>query len=408
MTETRPRRAPRAARLLTCTLWLAAAASGASAQDVELYERPDFGGTRLTMNAATPDLARYGAGSSVSSVVVTRGQWEFCTQPQFRGACVTVGPGRYARLPPALNDNLASLRRVGEGPSRPDARPDPRPDAQGRPGIVLYAGDFSGRELRLSEAVTNLAVPAFNDTATTIDVLAGTWDLCSDGGFAGQCLRFQPGRYALPPALRDRLSSLRPVQAQRPPEGHGGPGDPAGPGRPWAGAKAAIVFHENRDFSGRELPLATAAARLGAMGFNDRASAVEIVRGRWQLCRDVDFQGGCVVFGPGRYVLDGRLQDAVSSARPVWGRDDRPLQAAGAVTLHDSINLRGRSLFVDSELRDLRDQRFNDRTVAIEVHGGRWELCNRGDYRGACVVFGPGWHRLPEELVRQVSSLRPR
>ncbi len=202
MTENRPRCTPRAARLLAWTLSLAAAASGASAQDVELYERPDFGGTRLTMNSPTPDLAPYGAGSSVSSVVVTRGQWEFCTQPQFRGVCVTVGPGRYARLPPALNDNLASLRPATGGPSRPDPRPDLRPDSQGRPGIVLYAGEFSGPELRLSDTVTDLSERAFNDTATTVIVLSGTWDLCSDGGFRGQCLRFQPGRHALPPALR--------------------------------------------------------------------------------------------------------------------------------------------------------------------------------------------------------------
>lgn len=71
----------------------------ALAQDVELYDQPDFRGVRLTLSAATPDLGAYGVGGRVASVVVKRGQWEFCTQPQFGGACISVGPGRYGQLP---------------------------------------------------------------------------------------------------------------------------------------------------------------------------------------------------------------------------------------------------------------------------------------------------------------------
>ncbi|MFN0187035.1 MAG: beta/gamma crystallin-related protein [Aquabacterium sp.] len=406
--------AVRLARSLIPVLALLAA-PWAAAQDVELYDQPDFRGMRLTLSAATGDLSTYGLGARVSSVVITRGQWEFCTQPQYRGACITVGPGRYNRLPPALNDNLASLRPAGGtvgGPVSPPPRPDPRPDPYGQATIVLYAGEYSGPELRLFDAVNDLRSQGFNDTATTVDVLRGTWDLCSDGGFSGECLRFQPGRYALPPALRDRLSSLRPVQAQRPPDRPVDPVVPGRPdgghGRPWPNASPAIVFYENRDFNGRQMPLNGATPSFNALDFNDRASSVEIFRGRWQLCRHADFGGECVVFGPGRHVLDGRLHDAVSSARPVWGRDDRGLPSIGAVTLHDQLDLRGRHLFVEGEVRNLRDQSFNDCAVAIEVHGGQWELCNSSDHRGRCLVFGPGWHRLPDGLAGELSSLRPR
>lgn len=415
-----PAAAAWARTLAQAALLLAATTPWAAAQDVELYDRPDFGGMRLTLNAATADLATYGLGARVSSVIVTRGQWEFCTQPQFRGACITVGPGRYNHLPPALNDNLASLRPAGgspPGPGRPEPRPDPRPDP--RPGphgaaIVLYAGSFSGPELVLTDTVTDLRSQGFNDSATTIDVRAGTWELCSDGGFGGDCVRFAPGRHVLPPSLRDRLSSLRPAQGLRPPVAPQPPyppyppGHPDGHGRPWPQATPAIVFHEHRDFNGRQLPLAGPAANFNSSGFNDRASSVEIFRGRWQLCRHADFGGDCVVFGPGRHVLDGRLQDAVSSARPVWGRDDRHQLADGALTLHDSLDLRGRSLFVDGPVRNLRDLGFNDRALAIEVHAGRWELCSSSDLRGRCEVFGPGWHRLPDGLAAELSSLRPR
>ena len=50
----------------------------------------------------------------------------------------------------------------------------------------------------------------------------------------------------------------------------------------------------------------------------------------------------------------------------------------------------------------------NDRTLVVEVHAGRWQLCSSSDFRGRCVEFGPGWHRLPEGLAGELSSLRPR
>jgi hypothetical protein len=387
----------------------------ASAADIELYDRPDFGGTRLTLDSAAADLGPYGLGGRVSSVVVVRGQWEFCTQPQWRGACVTVGPGRYGRLPPALNDNLASLRPAAVRPVEPTRPPEPRPQRPRPPepmpkaGIVLYGGTFGGSELRVLEAVPNLARKGFNDTANSIDVFGGVWELCSDGGFSGQCLQFPPGRHVLPPALRDRLSSVRPVTGpivQERPDRPGRPDDHHG--LPWQGVRPAIVFFEHRDGSGRELPLMTATPSLGEAGFNDRASSVEVFRGRWQLCRHANYEGECIVLGPGRHNLDGRMNDEVSSARPLFGRDERPIDRQGAVTLYDQLDLRGRSFFADEEVRNLRDERFNDRAVAIEVHGGRWELCSAANFRERCLTFGPGWHRLPDGLAGEVSSLRPR
>ena len=410
--------AARLLRLLACALALFGAAAGAAAQDVELYDRPDFGGMRLTLDAAEGDLGRYGLGARVSSVVVTRGQWEFCTQPQFRGACVTVGPGRYGRLPAALNDSLASLRPAGGRPQRPSEPPTPtRPDVAGPGAIVLYAGDFAGPELRLFDSVTDLRSRAFNDSAVTIEVLAGQWELCSDGGFGGQCQRFGHGRHALPPTLSYRLSSLRllggadrpdrPGRPDRPDRPHG-PGAPDGPGRPWSGATPAIVLHEHEGFSGRQLPLVGPAPDFRELGFNDRASSIEVFRGRWQLCKHIRFEGECATFGPGRYALGGPLQDSISSARPLFGRQDRQLGSDGGVTLHAALDLRGPALFVDGAIRDLRDHDFNDRTVAIEVHAGQWELCSQSGHRGRCLGFGPGWHRLPEGLAGDLSSLRPR
>lgn len=390
----------------TLVLTLALGAGTVGAQEVELYGRPGFQGSRLTLDQATPDLGAYGLAARASSLVVHRGSWEFCTQPGYRGACVTLSPGRYERLPAGLNDALMSLRPARhDGQTRP-APPPPMSGGYGQPLVVLYSGDFGGPELPVNEAVSDLRSRSFNDSAAAIDVRYGQWELCSDGGYAGECLRFGPGRHWLPPALRDRLSSLRPLGyaslLPAPPQPGWG-----GPHRPWPEASPSIVFHEHANFTGRQLPLVAAAPNFVSLDFNDRASAVEVFRGRWQLCRHIDFQGECVVVGPGRYALGAPMADAVSSARPLSGRGDQPLGMAGAVTLHDQADLRGRTVVVDGPMPNLRDLGFNDRTVAVEVHGGRWELCSRGDFRGQCITLGPGWHRLPPGLALELSSLRP-
>jgi len=372
----------------------------AAQQDVELYDQGDFRGNRLTLSEAAPDLAAYGVGGRVGSVVVNRGQWEFCTQPRFGGACVTVGPGRYAQLPPALRGNVASLRPGGKGPAPVPPRPG-TPD-RGPATATLFNEQFGGERLTVGEAVADLRQHNFNDAAVSVQISGGAdWELCSDGGFGGQCLRFAPGRHVLPPSLWGRVSSLRPA-------GGSTPATPVTPTTPITpSGSAAVVLFEHR-FAGRTLELGAAVANLSEQRFNDIASSIEVRRGRWQLCAHADFGAPCQVLAPGRHALGPELDDRVSSLRPVFGARDEPVPAGGAVTLHESSDLGGRQLLVGEAVANLRDRGFNDRARSVEVHGGRWELCGDADYRGPCQLFGPGLHALPAALAGRVSSLRPR
>ncbi|MCU0920136.1 MAG: beta/gamma crystallin family protein [Burkholderiaceae bacterium] len=80
--------------------------------------------------------------------------------------------------------------------------------------IILYEHeDFKGRSIRGTDVVKNLRDSDFNDKASSIKVLTGTWEICSDANFRGDCQVLEPGQYR---ALRDmgmndRLSSLRRV-----------------------------------------------------------------------------------------------------------------------------------------------------------------------------------------------------
>lgn len=393
--------APRAAACLV----LAAALSQASmAQDLELYDQPEFRGVKLTLDSGVPDLASFGLGDRVASVVVRRGQWEFCTGPQFSGACITVGPGRYGQLPPALRGTLSSLRLAG-APALPGERP--RPVAGGtvagapaRTSVVLYSGEFGGRQVEIAAATTDLRDVGFNDQAGSVDILAGTWDLCTDGAYGGACLTLAPGRYVLPPDYVGQISSLRPQPGSLAPAM---PGRLSPPARP-----AAVVLHENSGLRGRQLAVDSSQSRLDAQGFNDKASSLEITRGRWQLCEHADFQGRCIVLGPGRHELGATMQDSLSSLRPVFGHDDRPLPAAGGVTLHETGDFGGRSLLRTEATHNFGDIGFNDRARSIDVHAGRWEFCSDAQFSGRCETFPPGRHVLSRELAGRVSSMRPR
>ncbi len=294
----------------------------AQTPDVELYDQPQFAGVRLTLSNDTPNLSAYGIGGRVMSVVVRRGQWEFCTQAQFGGACITVGPGRYAELPGALRGTVMSMRLVGQ-PS--GVRPFP-------------------------------PVP--------------------------------PAPPMAPPAP---LPPPPPVYPGRPPTD----GD-------------AVVLWERADFAGNRLGLSQANPRLSNQAFNDTATAVDIYRGRWQLCQHADYAGECVVLVPGRYVLSGRLANGLTSLRPVFGQDNRAVPATGGAMLFEHADFQGRELFVGQAMPNLVGSGFNDRTSSIEILGGRWEFCTDADYQGRCVVLGPGRHLLDRNWNDRISSVRPR
>jgi hypothetical protein len=285
-------------------------------------------------------------------------------------------------------------------------------------GIELFDAErLSGYRLPLEGASRDLNDNRFRDRAVSAIVYSGRWELCPEPDFRGACIVFSPGRYeSFPAVIAQRVASARPVQVipvgatnlpqplpPAPPPGWGGP---TGAAPPFEGAP--IVLHEHAGGGGRAVDVTAAVDNLLRLGFNDRASSIEVRRGRWELCSDAGWSGECRVFGRGRHALEGGLHDGVSSLRPVFGNNDRPLPTLGGVLLHEDSGFAGREVLVTQVITDLRSLDFNDRASSIEVLGGRWELCSDGGHGGTCQLFGPGRHELPRGLFDRVSSLRPR
>ena len=84
-------------------------------------------------------------------------------------------------------------------------------------------------------------------------------------------------------------------------------------------AAAQITFYEAEGFRGRAFTARNAVPNFERFGFNDRASSVEVIGDRWEVCEDARFEGRCVVLRPGRYasMTEMGLNNRVSSVRMV-------------------------------------------------------------------------------------------
>lgn len=215
-----------------------------------------------------------------------------------------------------------------------------------------------------------------------------------------------------------------------------------------AAVAGELTLFADSEFRGARVTLQGDARDLRRMDFNDRVSSMIVRSGVWELCSDGDFRGRCVQFGPGEYRGLPGLNDAVSSVREVTrdgppgrgqgerdGRDGRDArderreawreereerreqreerregwrdeQRGPAVELFSAPRFEGAAVPVSGDLRSLNRVGFNDRAVSLVIREGRWEFCEHDDFRGQCMVFGPGRYPFLEGMNNRISSMR--
>lgn len=269
--------------------------------------------------------------------------------------------------------------------------------------VVMYEhDDFRGSSFTVSGDIENFAPLGVNDRVSSAEVRGGTWQLCSDSGYRGQCITLGPGRHASlrPFGMNDRVSSAR-----RLPDGTAAT-------VPAAAATAAIELFEHDQFQGRHLGASADTPNLAPLGFNDLVSSVQIQAGQWQLCEDADYRGRCITLGPGRHpsLAAQGMNDRVSSLRRVDGVvAPAPVAGAPALELYEHDDFGGRVFRASGPVANLQPEGFNDTASSAQVRSGRWEVCTDADYRGRCVVLEPGSYRHLRErdLNDSISSLRP-
>lgn len=145
-------------------------------------------------------------------------------------------------------------------------------------------------------------------------------------------------------------------------------------------AAAEIQVCEHKNYGGRCVTLLHGVNDLRDWGMSNTISSFRIRSGTWRMCTAPNLQGACQDFTRSVSDLAGtRLQDAVSSLRPVRGGSGG---GGTAIVVYTAPNFRGRSLVFSDDISDLRRVNLNDRIASVRVLGGRWVLCTDINYVG--------------------------
>lgn len=176
-------------------------------------------------------------------------------------------------------------------------------------------------------------------------------------------------------------------------------------GKPNATAPAVLFEHSN--FQGRYLVLDGPVASLQNVGFNDRASSLQIRSGRWEVCSERGFNGTCRIFDASvSNFKNSNFNDVVSSIRPANAVNQRK----PSVILYQHAQFEGASLEVENAIPNLQNTNpnFNDIASSIKIERGRWEVCSDADFHGNCRVINASASSFDNlGLNDQISSIRP-
>lgn len=192
-------------------------------------------------------------------------------------------------------------------------------------------------------------------------------------------------------------------------------------------AAGEITLFTDADFRGRPLTVRAPITNMEGAGFNDRASSAIVRSGSWEICEHKDFGGRCIVLEPGEYRMFDGFNDQASSVRELErgrGRDgyrDRDRRDDGGwgqrgprggdrrgppIELFADRRFGGEGIMLESDVHTLRSRNFNDRAGSMIIREGEWQVCEHDDYRGRCVVYGPGRYPSLQGLDGMASSVR--
>src|SRR6476661_2026755 len=125
-------------------------------------------------------------------------------------------------------------------------------------------------------------------------------------------------------------------------------------------ALADVTLYGREGFEGRSITTREPVRNLESADFANRASSLVVREGSYEFCSGREFQGRCVVLGPGRYpsLQVMGMNDAIVSLRP---KVAEVAQGGGEITLYGREGFAGRSFAAHEPVRNLERFDFNDR-----------------------------------------------
>ncbi|NXE29158.1 CRBG2 protein, partial [Ardeotis kori] len=329
-----------------------------SRPQVLIYEAAGFQGRSFTISRDVYDLKRLPgpALATVGSLHILGGCWVGYEKEGFRGHQYLLEEGQYQdwRQWGGYSKELVSLRLI-------------RTDFSD-PALVLFeAMDFEeGPSVELSEALPDTQLAGYGPVTQSIHVLSGVWVAYEGTNFSGEQYILEKGVYRNCEdwgATDCRIASAQPILQVGEHNLH---------------FVSKILLFSEPDFSGDHVAFEEDQAALPS-AFIPRSCRVR--GGSWILFDGQAFAGEQHVLSEGEYPTLSAMgclsSTAIRSLKKVPVFFSEP-----SIFLHGLECFEGKEIELNSEVRSLQAEGFNNHVLSVRVKGGIWVLCEHGDFRG--------------------------
>lgn len=173
--------------------------------EITLYSETGLRGTSVTLTADQFKLSNVQFNDKARSAEVKGGVWLLCTNANFGGECEYIDRTVRNLGEIGLSGNISSAQvtTYNRGPRSYD--------------IALFANsNFRGPFLGFDEGEASLSQYRFNDTASSILITRGTWLVCENNDYRGDCEFIDASVSDLGSVyLNDSISSFRRYDVRR-------------------------------------------------------------------------------------------------------------------------------------------------------------------------------------------------
>ncbi|XP_033014583.1 beta/gamma crystallin domain-containing protein 2 [Lacerta agilis] len=326
-----------------------------------IYERPHFLGhswevSRDIYNLKKPENNQDSKMSTAGSLKILGGCWIGYEKEGFRGHQYLLEEGEYNDWTQwgGYNEELVSLRLI-------------RTDFLD-PALVLFeAMDFEdGPSVELSEALPDVELASYGTTTQSIHVLSGVWVAYEDKNFSGEQYILEKGVYRNCEdwgASSCQISSVQPILQV---------------GEHSLHFISQIQLFSDPDFLGNYVSFKEDQASLPE-NFIPRSCRVN--GGSWILYDCPQFDGEQHILSEGEYPtltsMGCLFTTSIRSLKKVPIFFSEP-----SIFLHGLECFEGKEIELNSEVRSLQAEGFNNHVLSVRVKGGIWVLCEHSDFRG--------------------------
>lgn len=175
---------------------------------ITLYQRMGSDLRAVELTSSVDDLNRRGFDNGADAAFVSGGVWRLCDRDGGRGQCAEFSPGQYGSLG-VLDRRVSSAYLIS---AAPEAVATVTPVPAGR--IVLYEFPNFGAPSASVEygRAPDISWTQFRHPASSLRIESGSWLVCSDMGYQGECRVLEPGDYPmLTGILSQGVASVRQV-----------------------------------------------------------------------------------------------------------------------------------------------------------------------------------------------------